>query len=163
MKMLKASNVLASKTKMNEKELRNFFNHMNKGQNDRMVNAFYKKSKTSLTAQFLQRQIQVISDKLLDGVELSTSEWKAFSTWENLTIKRSNITQRSVNSSWLLTADYNISSKVLIMTMIRGKQPYSFYNVPSWVFTALTNGSERKGRMWWNKNFWKYSRGKMKR
>jgi len=165
MKMLKKSKVLNSRTKKSVTELRSFFINMNSGQNSRMVNAFYKNRNNNPVSSLLQRRIQKISNKLMSvgfGLsDLTNQEWKELSTWQNLTIKRRNLTQASVkNSSWLLSVEYDMRGKMLTLHIIGYTKPYTFYNVPPWVFTALTVGNDTKGKLWWRKNFWKYSIGK---
>ena len=60
--------------------------------------------------------------------------------------------KHQVNSSWIISATYQKSSKILILKMVNGvRGGYKFFNVPFWVWVFLTTLPAHAGTQWWHR------------
>lgn len=105
-----------------------------------------------------KREINVVIDKNANKKHMSGTDKSFLKAAERLFIPESGWTKyKPIRSSWLLKVAYNKPKQQLVVHMKRGSARYTFYKVPGWVYVALIVKTNRAGKMWWDKWFWRYS------
>lgn len=104
----------------------------------------------------LNRRVNLITTKLAMGKKLTTSQQQFLKDYSEFFVQEDNI-WKPINSSWIISAHYKKSTKIMLVKMVRGKLTYPFYEVPVWVWVHLTTLPSNAGTWWWKEWIWKYS------
>lgn len=108
---------------------------------------------------YINRNVHRITTKMIKGIPLSTLDMKFYLQYLEFFLFEENY-YSVVNSSWIKSATYQKSTKIMRVTMIRGKLDYPFYNVPIHIWVHLTTLPSHAGTYWWDKWLWQYSTNK---
>lgn len=77
------------------------------------------------------------------GKPLTSQEKKAINQYDKLLNKEEGVERVNVNSKWIIWAEYHKKTKVVYMSMKRGKIIYPFFNVPrtKWLMLVTSGGT----------------------
>lgn len=119
----------------------------------------------------MKKIISQISQKKLSGRKLTNNQQQLLDMFGKFFLDDNNIIcgpmdsngWKNLHSSWLIRAQYNKTTKIMLVDMKRGTMTYPFYNVPEEAFLLLATTPSHAGTLWWEKWFWKYSASNWKR